>query len=95
MKLIKIIISIIITSNFFLSIAKANNLYLYSFENIHIENKDINSYQAKQIGIEKTIDNHLNYLLNNLTINNENIDSLKIESNDYLKNIVIKNLFEA
>ena len=86
MKLIKVTFIIFIA--FFL--INANNDFLYFFKNVNIENQDIDSYKAKELGISKAINNKFNLLINNLSAQSININVNEINHNNYLKNIVVK-----
>ena len=84
-----IIFFLIITSFEVLSI----NHDIYSFKNVHIENEDFNSLKAKELGINKTIKDKFIKLLLNLTTDSSDLHYIvdNYKSEDYLKNIVIKN----
>lgn len=77
---------------FFAKIVNADT-DIYSFKNIHIENESTNSYLAKEIIIKNTIDKKFTELSKNLIINidqqNHKINNIKSE--DFLKNIIVKN----
>ena len=75
----------------FESLSKSQDIY--SFKNVHIENEDINSLKAKEYGINIAIENKFIKLLKNLTIDSSDLDYIinNYKSDDFLKNIVIKN----
>ena len=74
-KLIKVTFIIFIA--FFL--INANNDFLYFFKNVNIENQDIDSYKAKELGISKAINNKFNLLINNLSAQSINININEIQ----------------
>ena len=64
---------------------------LYSFSDININNEDIDSFKAKNVVIEKTINEKFKELLTILSISSDDLEHILINhsSQDYLKNIVI------
>ena len=66
---------IIIIFLFFNFSVSANNIF--SYKNIHVENEDINSFNAKKTIIQDTINDKFIDLINNLSINS-------IESEDLI-----------
>ena len=64
---------------------------LYSFSDISINNEDIDSLKAKNVVIEKTINEKFKELLTILSISPDDLEHILINhsSQDYLKNIVI------
>jgi len=71
----------------------ADSNSIYSFTNVHAENESSNSLMAKELIIKEIIDNKFKLLLSNLTVdfNKSIINFDEIESEDFLKNLIIEN----
>ena len=75
----------------FIPIDLSSKESLYSFSDININNEDIDSLKAKNVVIEKTINEKFKELLTILSISSDDLEHILINhsSQDYLKNIVI------
>ena len=75
----------------FIPIDLSSKESLYSFSDININNEDIDSLKAKNVVIEKTINEKFKELLTILSINSNDLEHILLNHNsqDYLKNIVI------